>query len=249
MRYRLRLAAYDICQEEFDKLPLAEQARYEAIKPPSHPAWIPPSWCVQYGLARIYARFRQGHSRRIFVLSYAWLTKHHPDPDGDHLRRVVAYFRGLRADGCLPERAGLFWDFGSLPQKPRTAKETAQFKRAISIMADLYAAPLSTVVIQLLHVPPRPRRFDARLLLCEVADDVDAVQLQRIFGSHAGFVSCERCEDCHQDVRLRFSDHASAERALASFKELRSLEIASCSESGAWLTEEYNSTRYLKRGW
>jgi hypothetical protein len=50
--------------------------------------------------------------------------------------------------------------FGSLPQKPRTVDEEVTFKQALRIMADVYASPLGTCVLQLKDIPPRPVNFD-----------------------------------------------------------------------------------------
>ena len=81
----------------------------------------------------------------LFVaLSYRWLTKDHPDPDGFHLGIVAAVaelylnLRGQDASASqlsaafrehglgLPEFA-LFWDFASLHQSPRTDAEAKLF--------------------------------------------------------------------------------------------------------------------------
>ena len=82
----------------------------------------------------------------LFVaLSYRWLTKEHPDPDGFHLGIVAAVaelylnLRGQDASASqlseafqnhqlgLPEFA-LFWDFASLHQKLRTDAEAKLFR-------------------------------------------------------------------------------------------------------------------------
>ena len=82
------------------------------------------------------------------VLSYRWLTKEHPDPDGFHLD-IVADVLGLyfaETGRCSSEDSSpltaayaaagldwrtadcaLFWDFGSLYQSPRTGAQHALF--------------------------------------------------------------------------------------------------------------------------
>ena len=76
----------------------------------------------------------------LFVaLSYRWLSADHPDPDGFHLAIIAEvaalYLKNsgltyvfIRADldPALADFA-LFWDFASLPQKPRTEAEELLF--------------------------------------------------------------------------------------------------------------------------
>ena len=86
----------------------------------------------------------------LFVaLSYRWLSKEHPDPDGFHLDIVasvaelylglsgqqasasplVKAFQSLQVDADF----ALFWDFPSLFQPPRSDPETALFKRGLKL--------------------------------------------------------------------------------------------------------------------
>jgi hypothetical protein len=89
----------------------------------------------------------------LFVaLSYRWLTREHPDPDGFHLGIVAAVLRLYFGGGNYPgaenspltaayEAAGLdwkeasdcavFWDFPSLHQPPRTAVHDRLFKAGL----------------------------------------------------------------------------------------------------------------------
>ena len=87
----------------------------------------------------------------LFVaLSYRWLTKEHPDPDGFHVSTVASVARlylGDAADdgrarhsplrrafekaGLLGTDFALFWDFCSLHQAPRTPAEQALFRRGL----------------------------------------------------------------------------------------------------------------------
>lgn len=69
------------------------------------------------------------------VVSHFWLTKEHPDPNGDHARKIVAWlgaWRGLTF-------AAVFMDYMSLPQHPRSEPETAAFYAALRHMDLLYA--------------------------------------------------------------------------------------------------------------
>jgi len=84
------------------------------------------------------------------ALSYRWLTADHPDPKQFHLKAVLEYLR-QRGNGQIMILA-LFWDFASLPQKPRTDEEATVFAAALKVMAHLYAHS-STLVIQHARLP------------------------------------------------------------------------------------------------
>ena len=104
--------------------------------------------------------------RTVAVLSYRWLSKEHPDPDGFTLRRVVHFLRthpphqaatwasALLGASSYPK--ALFWDYASLPQKgaetDRTDEERATFKAGLACMAYLYASP-NTLVLQQKALP------------------------------------------------------------------------------------------------
>ena len=73
---------------------------------------------------------------------------------------------------------GLFVDWGSLPQKPRTEEETRSFAAAMQVMLSLYASVTGTAVIQCKHVPPRPARFDGCLCLYDELHEGEAAALR-----------------------------------------------------------------------
>ena len=69
----------------------------------------------------------------VAVLSYGWAAKHHPDPTGEQLRRMLPALRSMKnfknpededAAGKVPTW-GLVWDFMSLPQRGYTTKYDA----------------------------------------------------------------------------------------------------------------------------
>ena len=91
----------------------------------------------------------------LFVaLSYRWLTKEHPDPDGFHLKIVASVAKlymglaGSRADHSPLVKAfsnigvetdfALFWDFASLHQPPRSDAQTALFKEGLKLSNKWY---------------------------------------------------------------------------------------------------------------
>ena len=64
----------------------------------------------------------------VAVLSYGWAAKHHPDPTGEQLRRMLPALRSMKnfkdPDNGVPTW-GLVWDFMSLPQRGYTTKYDA----------------------------------------------------------------------------------------------------------------------------
>jgi hypothetical protein len=88
--------------------------------------------------------------RRLAALSYGWLTKGRPDPDGALLAIVRRHL-----EAHVEECAGLFWDFASLPQKPRTAAEDVIFADGLAVMGDVRTRPIRT------SAPPRYPQPDA----------------------------------------------------------------------------------------
>jgi len=96
-------------------------------------------------------------TRQVCVLSYGWLTALHCDPHGLHARRVIDFLTST--EGACFE--ALFWDFGSLMQKPpdgapRGADEERMFQSALKVMAGLYASAHGTSVFKLSEVPEAP---------------------------------------------------------------------------------------------
>ena len=65
----------------------------------------------------------------VAVLSYGWAAKHHPDPTGEQLRRMLPALRSMKnsKDDRGPHHPtwGLVWDFMSLPQRGYTTKYDA----------------------------------------------------------------------------------------------------------------------------
>ena len=106
--------------------------------------------------AEALALFHRG-DRSVLALSYGWLSQGDPDPFGARLAALTAFLRA-HAGTCVRTSAselGLFWDYASLPQAPRSAAEQALFRQALAIMGDMYASAL-TAVLQLKTVPPPP---------------------------------------------------------------------------------------------
>ena len=99
----------------------------------------------------------------VFVTSHGWYTALHPDPEGHKLRLLQAFCRNtLRSDLISLSSCGLFLDYCSLPQKPRSASENVAFGRGLSVMGRLYGS-LQTHVVQIKEMPPRPAEYDGDL--------------------------------------------------------------------------------------
>uniref|UniRef100_A0A0G4F8L8 Uncharacterized protein n=1 Tax=Chromera velia CCMP2878 TaxID=1169474 RepID=A0A0G4F8L8_9ALVE len=87
---------------------------------------------------------RSGYS--IVCLSYAWLSKDHPDPDLFHLKRLVKDIRGRWwARGDRADKVVVFWDLMSLFQKPRDETQNELFKEALNDLEILYSSPHTRV--------------------------------------------------------------------------------------------------------
>ena len=73
--------------------------------------------------------------RKLFVLSYGWGTRNHPDPQGIVLANVVSFFKYIEKELMLTpddlKEYGLFWDFPCLHQRPRSASEEWMWKRRL----------------------------------------------------------------------------------------------------------------------
>ena len=66
----------------------------------------------------------------VAVLSYGWAAKHHPDPTGEQLRRMLPALRSMKnfknsSSAYKVPTWGLVWDFMSLPQRGYTTKYDA----------------------------------------------------------------------------------------------------------------------------
>lgn len=94
----------------------------------------------------------------ILALSYMWLSPDHPDPQGITLEKVKDAVRFQLSYGRLrPYRnhravAGLFWDYSSLYQNPRSKYEEDVFRMGLDVLPYLYMDP-GTIVLQLTEHP------------------------------------------------------------------------------------------------
>ena len=187
------------------------------------------------------ANLLQCGTRSVFALSYGWLSKGCPDPEGARFAVLQRCFRELVADGQLPQDAALFWDYASLPQKPRTPDDDRIFGEALSVMADLYSSPLGTTVLLLQEIPERPVRFNGRVLVCDVPTGKAAMPVLQQRLSQFGVVRAVT-EDASGDIKVRFETHAAARSAVEKF------DMKDAFGDG-WMCLEYNDRPYPERGW
>uniref|UniRef100_A0A0G4H230 Uncharacterized protein n=1 Tax=Chromera velia CCMP2878 TaxID=1169474 RepID=A0A0G4H230_9ALVE len=92
-----------------------------------------------------------GASFKLVAVSYPWLSKEHPDPDGFRLRSVLEQLdKHWWAQEGSPVTAFVFWDYLSLFQHPpdsrRTAAEDVLFKEGLSKMDLIYSSPHTHVI-------------------------------------------------------------------------------------------------------
>ena len=112
----------------------------------------------------------------VLAISYPWLTKEHPDPEGWHLAIIQHFLRlffTLESKGCDKDyknvtrpptgqgkRVAIFWDWMSLFQANhsggQTEEQRAAFKRALGNI-NIWYANCETMVWRQTKLPPAPR--------------------------------------------------------------------------------------------
>jgi len=98
----------------------------------------------------------------IVVISYTWLSREHPDPDGFHLKCFAPLLRHYASHRRLDlNDVPVFIDWCALPQSPRSPTEEIVFQRILSSIADWYASP-NTQVWLLSAVPEGVAPFEDR---------------------------------------------------------------------------------------
>merc|ERR1712046_264655 len=77
----------------------------------------------------------------IIALSYCWLTKAHPDPEGEQLRSLVAAIEARQSVPALRKfyKLAFFIDWCSLYQEPRSSHQHISMGRALKTMHVWYA--------------------------------------------------------------------------------------------------------------
>ena len=155
----------------------------------------------------------RSNTRGIAALTYGWVTPDHPDVTDEYLanmRRFLNHPRGAHIGGC-------FWDFGSLPQRPRTDAEKKIFDQALGCMGDVYASAMGTTVVRHKTIPKRPARLDGELVvLVDGGDVVTAEQEAALTAELAKHGAVESVRREPGRLRVRLASHAAAEAAVAA---------------------------------
>ncbi|KOO27955.1 hypothetical protein Ctob_003240, partial [Chrysochromulina tobinii] len=180
------------------------------------------------------ALLRRGN-RGVGALTHGWLSPGECDPDGARLDVMLA---------ALEEHLhieGVFWDYASLfqtlPDRERTPDESDAFKRAIKVMADVYASAVGTTVLQSREIPPRPEAFDGALCLFGLKPTTGEDSIRETLGCFGAIVAFEPTRN---PPVVRFASH---EAALAAKR------------AGPWpelcdgVDTLYNERPYDERGW
>ena len=184
--------------------------------------------------------------RNIGVLSYGWPTRGNPDPSGAYLEKIQMFLREH------PTIKAVFWDYMSLHQCPRSTEEDVQFQAALGSMADLYASPLSTVVMQLTVVPAMPSNFDGVVHMLNLPTGSDEHKLREAFQAVGMPETLQRQIETVQmladsEARLSCTSHSIAE-ALVTWMEEGHDDCADLPQ-GVAVFLAYNETPYENRGW
>ena len=74
----------------------------------------------------------------IISICLPWLSPGHPDPAGQWLQYLAPALERFIADGAV---FGVFWEFGSLPQHPRSRSEEQAHAAARLLTPALLAHP------------------------------------------------------------------------------------------------------------
>uniref|UniRef100_A0A7S4SP98 Uncharacterized protein n=2 Tax=Alexandrium monilatum TaxID=311494 RepID=A0A7S4SP98_9DINO len=121
----------------------------------------------------------------LLVVSYGWLARGHPDPEMWHLRRLarivrewkaylravsegkvrqmnVAFYPAESLRDNVPSDVGIFMDFLSLHQEPRTPEEEAAFEHGIGQINVLYAHTFASTLVCTAVPDDEPRKYQNR---------------------------------------------------------------------------------------
>ena len=112
------------------------------------PSWqeLPPEATVSIKELRKTTYF---YGLPVAILSYGWAARHHPDPTGEQLRRLLPALRSM-VNGKVDYRGtctkwGLVWDFLSLPQRGYTTGYDAERDDRTDYQLKRFAKGLSSI--------------------------------------------------------------------------------------------------------
>jgi len=172
--------------------------------------------------------------REVAGLTYGWASPDHPDVTGEYLANVRRFLRHPLGEHVT----ALFWDFSSLPQKPRTEAEDELFSQSLKVMGDVYASAFGTTVIRHRSVPSQPAELDGEVvILVEKGGGLDGAGAEAELRSALGAFENPRYEEGRW--RVRFPTHAAAAEAVEAATAAGAIAVFLF----------YNGRPYLARGW
>ena len=137
--------------------------------------------------------------------------------------------------------------YASLYQHPpggkRTSEEDQAFRRALKVMADVYASAVGTTVLQIKEIPPRPAEFDGALCLFDLREGVNEKAIRAALDRFGTIKSCEL--GSRTPTIVRFSEHAAAMAA----KDAATMGDHDLSTICGGIDTLYNERPYEDRGW
>jgi len=86
-------------------------------------------------------------------------------------------------------------------------------------MGSLYASAIGTTVLQLKELPPRPREYDGKLCLFDVAPSVDEAAIKAALVPYGEIVSCTLGKSARRAI-VCFATHAAAQAAKRAAAQL-----------------------------
>ena len=87
--------------------------------------------------------------RRVCFLTHCWRSSQHPDPDGATCAALLRFLRHPLGAHVV----GVFVDYASMHQAPRSPEQQNMFNAALSAIVDGYASPLGTTVAKFSIIP------------------------------------------------------------------------------------------------
>lgn len=117
---------------------------------------------------RSAAELLRSGRRRVLAVSYGWRTPGNPDPTGEMMQDLIFFLDKFVAKHHISLELtdfGVFLDFGSLYQSPRTSPQNEAFRRALKVMASLYASAIGTCVLRYNTIPPRPSSYEGKVVV------------------------------------------------------------------------------------
>ena len=226
----------------------------------SAPTILPQRQALPEGAFLSAAQAVEAHrAGRVFVLSYRWHTATHPDPTGATLEHVRGFLRTLPRSGhenTLRQHepsgqpsepsTGLFWDWASLPQRPRTESEDAAFRQGLHCMGNLYGSLMRTTVLRCKRIPPRPASHDGRLRVRR-ARSSEPLSTAEVVDLCSNFGEVHSCElEGGDGFLVRYAAHEAVHAAVAGWAALAA-HLSSDFDLAAEPT--WNDKPYDASGW